>query len=87
MKDYTSATIPLPNLSTSSPLPRAVLEADEQEGVAAGLLHWHPAQSLSRRKLNFKPRFLSLGSEQGIFLRGVSATPVKVVSLLPQGTV
>lgn len=42
MKDYTSATIPLPNLSTSSPLPRAVLEADKQEGSAAPVICWAP---------------------------------------------
>lgn len=42
MKDYMSANIPPPNLSTSSPLPRAVLEVDEQEGVAAPAICWAP---------------------------------------------
>lgn len=42
MKDQTSANIPLPILSTSSPLPRAVLEVDEQDEVAAPEACWAP---------------------------------------------
>ena len=36
------ANIPLPNPSSSSPLSRAVLEVDEQEGVAAPAVGWAP---------------------------------------------